>query len=202
MKKIIIILFLILFSSSIYAEIVVCKLKYKINSSNWDSENKSYEYKYFRINDHSKTIKIFKKIYSFPPYDQIIYDDEELNKIIPGNTKEIYENPLKVLYFSDEEIIYEVIPQEEIGERNKQADIFNEENKNEDGTYDLTINEYQLKIDTHHIYQIDRIMGFHLTTGISVNEDGSYKLSDKGFVDITHRETEPCYGKNFINEWK
>ena len=191
MKKIIFFLYLIFFSFPIYAEIVVCKLNLLSHTSDFEFTSKQFEYKYFDINDFTKTIKIIKKLEHGIGLDRFVYLDEDINKLIPYlNPTEIHENPLKVLHFTEEEIIYSMTSQEEIGESNKETDKINEENKGG--------NIYQFGTDIHYIFQLDRIMGFHLTTGILVNKDGTYKLSEGGHTRMLINKTEPCYGKNFI----
>jgi len=194
MKKFLIIYFLIFFSSSVFAEIIVCK----------ENFYKTYfKYNYFEIDDLSKELRKIKTFYTGEDYehDRFYYSDKKIDELMPYDSY-FSSEPFKILHFSKNEIIFIVMNQKEIGEANKLAEIENKEitKENEDGSISLTKNYYILMIDTHTIFHLDRVMGFLLTTGIKVNEDGSYKLTDKGDIDIIERKTIKCYGKNFIKE--
>ena len=193
-NKILIILSVIIFSSNVFAEIVVCK----------DNFNKTYfSYDYYEINDFSKELKLIKSFNTGEGYnhDDFKYYDKAIDKHISHNTsRNLRSEPYEILHFSENEIIFVKRNQKEIGEYNIAIEIKNNKNINDDGTIDLVDTAYHLPIDAHYIFQLDRVMGFLLSTGIKVNKDGSYKLSDEGFTDIVDRKTIKCYGKNFLKE--
>ena len=180
-------------------EIIVCKLNDLSNSTShswWEEGGETQEntrvskYQYYIINDDNKKITHFKTL-DINRGAGIFSYDENLENILPFYRNQLYKKSLNILYFTKKEIIFTEITLNEIAESNKKAKIFNKENK-DNGVI-------QLDIDVQYFFELDRVLGLLVVTGLEVDIDNnSYKLNKNGLIQNLFRKTYPCYGKNFI----